>query len=106
VTADQLAPSAPSATAAHAEMAAVSARRNRIAAVLTTIMGLGYFGFILLVAFAKPTAGHLLAGGRVSVGIVLGAVVIVLAPALTAIYVRWANRHYDGAVRRLRGGRS
>jgi uncharacterized membrane protein (DUF485 family) len=107
-TAATAAPAAVDAATAvaHAEMAAVAARRNRIAAVLTTVMMIGYFGFILLVAFAKPTAGHLLAGGRVSVGIVLGASVIVLAPTLTAIYVRWANRHYDVAVRRLRGGRA
>jgi uncharacterized membrane protein (DUF485 family) len=80
----------------------VVARRWRVGAVLTAIMMLGYFGFIALVAFAKPTAGTLLADGRVSVGIVLGALVIVLAPILTAVYVRWANRHYDPAVRSLR----
>jgi len=34
-------------------------------------MMIAYFGFILLVAFAKPTAGTLPAGGRVRVGIVL-----------------------------------
>ena len=92
--------------AAAAELAAIAARRFRLAAALTTLMALGYFGFIALVAFAKPTAGRLLAGGRVSVGIVLGAAVIVLAPTLTAIYVRWTNRHYDAAIRRLKGGRS
>ena len=57
-----------------------------------------YFGFILLVALAKPTAGELFADDRVSLGIILGAAVIVLAPVLTAIYVRWANRHYDRAL--------
>lgn len=77
-------------------------RRFRIGAVLTLVMMLGYFGFIALVAFGKPTAGTLLAGGRVSVGIVVGACVIVLAPVLTALYVRWANRRYDPAVAELR----
>lgn len=66
--------------------------------MLTAVMMAVYFGFILLVAFAKPTAGSLLADGRVSLGIVLGALVIVLAPVLTSIYVRWANKHYDGAL--------
>jgi uncharacterized membrane protein (DUF485 family) len=78
------------------------ARRWRIGAVLKGVMMLGYFGFILLVAFDKDTAGTLLADGRVSVGIVLGALVIVLAPVLTAIYVRWANRRYDPVIARLR----
>lgn len=81
---------------------AVIARRWRIGALLTAVMMLAYFGFILLVAFAKPTAGSLLADGRVSVGIVLGAVVIIIAPILTSLYVRWANRHYDEAVRAVR----
>jgi uncharacterized membrane protein (DUF485 family) len=81
---------------------AVMARRWRIGGVLTAIMMIAYFGFILLVAFAKPTAGTLIGDGRVSIGIVLGAVVIVIAPILTSIYVRWANRHYDAAVKALK----
>jgi uncharacterized membrane protein (DUF485 family) len=77
---------------------AVIARRWRIGIALTAVMVAAYFGFILLVAFAKPTAGTLIADDRVSIGIVLGAAVIVVAPILTAIYVRWANRHYDPAI--------
>ncbi len=85
-----------------AELERIVARRWRLGALLTAVMMTAYFGFILLVAFAKPTVGQLLAGDRVSVGIVLGAVVIVLAPILTTIYVRWANRHYDAAIAELR----
>jgi uncharacterized membrane protein (DUF485 family) len=85
-----------------AELERLVRRRWRIGGLLTAVMMVGYFGFILLVAFAKPAAGTLIAGGRVSVGIVLGACVIVLAPVLTAIYVRWANRRYDPAVQQLR----
>lgn len=70
-------------------------RRWRVGLTLTAVMVVAYFGFILLVAFGKDEAGALILGDRVSVGIVLGAAVIVLAPVLTAIYVRWANRHYD-----------
>ena len=80
----------------------VVARRWRVGAVLTAVMMVAYFGFILLVAFAKPFVGTLLADGQVSVGIVIGASVIVLAPVLTAIYVRWANRRYDPAIAALR----
>ena len=57
-----------------------------------------YFGFILLVAFGKDTAGTLIADDSVSIGIILGAVVIVIAPVLTSIYVRWANKHHDPAI--------
>ena len=81
-----------------AELAALIRRRWRIGAVLTGIMIVAYFGFILLVAFGKETAGTLIADESVSIGIVLGAVVIVIAPVLTSIYVRWANKHHDPAI--------
>ena len=83
---------------ADAQLAAVIKKRWRIGAALTAVMMSAYFGFILLVAFGKDLAGSLLADGRISVGIVIGAVVIVIAPVLTAIYVRWANRIYDPAI--------
>jgi uncharacterized membrane protein (DUF485 family) len=84
------------------ELRRLAARRWRLAVLLTSLMIAGYFGFILLVAFDKPLAGTLLAGGRISLGIVLGAATIVLAPVLTAIYVRWANRRYDVELEALR----
>jgi uncharacterized membrane protein (DUF485 family) len=80
-------------------------RRWRIGALLTAIMVVAYFGFILLVAFDQETAGTLIAGDRVSVGIVLGALLIVLAPILISIYVRWANRSYDPRIQELRDKR-
>lgn len=84
------------------ELHRVVSRRWRIGATLTAVMMAAYFGFILLVAFDKESAGTLLADGRISVGIVLGACVIVLAPVLTSIYVRWANRIYDPAIAAMR----
>jgi uncharacterized membrane protein (DUF485 family) len=74
------------------ELARQARRRLRIGVVLTAIMIVAYFGFIAIVAFAKPTAGTLLLDNRVSVGIVLGAAVIVLAPVLTWIYVRMVEK--------------
>jgi uncharacterized membrane protein (DUF485 family) len=79
----------------------VSAARWRIATTLTAIMMVTYFGFILLVAFNKPLLGTILRPG-LSVGIVLGAAVIVVAWLVTWYYVRWANTHYDAALERLR----
>jgi uncharacterized membrane protein (DUF485 family) len=78
----------------------INARRWRVGGVLTAVMMAGYFTFILLVAFAKDTVGRLV--GDVSVGILLGASVIVLAPLLTMVYVRWANRVYDPEVAAIR----
>ena len=80
---------------------AVSAARWRIAIALTVAMMLVYFGFILLVAFNKPLLGTLIAPG-LSLGMLLGALVIVVAWVLTWVYVRWANEHYDSSLKRLR----
>ena len=79
----------------------ISAARWRIATALTAVMMLTYFGFILLVAFNKPLLGRILIPG-LSVGMLLGAAVIVVAWLLTWYYVRWANTHYDSALERLR----
>lgn len=80
---------------------AVSAARWRVAISLTTAMMVAYFGFILLVAFNKPLLGSILAPG-LSLGMLLGALVIIVAWTLTWFYVRWANTHYDSSVDRLR----
>ena len=41
-------------------------------------------------------------GGATPIGIPLGAAVIVGSWVLTAIYIVWANRHYDPEAQRLR----
>lgn len=85
----------------HTTVENVSAARWRIAASLTAAMMAVYFGFILLVAFRKDLLGMLVARG-LSLGMLLGALVIVIAWVLTWAYVRWANRHYDEMLDRLR----
>ena len=64
-------------------------------------MMLVYFGFILLVAYAKPLLTTLLMPG-VSIGIVLGVLVILAAWVLMWVYVRWANGRYDRAIGSVR----
>jgi uncharacterized membrane protein (DUF485 family) len=86
------------------ELVALGAARARTAALLTAAMTVVYFGFILLVAYGKPVLATELVPG-LSLGIVLGAAVIVVAWVLTWIYVRWANGRYDPALARLRRGR-
>jgi uncharacterized membrane protein (DUF485 family) len=83
------------------ELKVVDAARWRIAIALTAAMMVLYFGFILLIAFAKPLLTDPIVPG-LSLGILLGAVVIVAAWVLIWIYVRWANRHYDVAVDAIR----
>jgi uncharacterized membrane protein (DUF485 family) len=92
---------APAMTEPVGALEAVSAARWRIAVTLTAAMMVAYFGFVLLVAFNKPLLGRLLAPG-LSLGMLLGAGVIVVAWLLTWTYVRWANTHYDAALAALR----
>lgn len=75
----------------------IAAERFRLAIILTVLMLIFYFGFIMLVAFNKPLLGTLLTPG-LSLGILLGALVIVSAWVLCLIYVQWANNHYDKVV--------
>jgi uncharacterized membrane protein (DUF485 family) len=82
----------------------LSAAQWRLALTLTAAMMAVYFGFILLVAWAKPLLGRLLAPG-LSLGTLLGALVIVAAWVFIWIYVRWANSHYDTTVTALRKAR-
>lgn len=87
--------------AALAATRVVAAKRWRIAALLTTGMVLVYFGFIALVAF-RPTLLATLVSDGLSVGIVMGACVIVAAWVLTWLYISWANRVYDPALAALK----
>ena len=87
----------PSMSDTQTRMTRVAAARWRLAILLTAIMTVVYVGFILLVAFNKPLLGTVLMPG-LSVGILLGVLVIVTAWALILIYVKWTNDHYDGAV--------
>lgn len=83
------------------DLEALAARRWRLALALTGTMLATYFGFLLLVAYDKPMLGTVVVPG-LSVGILLGALVIVVAWVLTGLYVRWANRTYDVELARLR----
>jgi uncharacterized membrane protein (DUF485 family) len=83
-----------------ARLRALAAARWRVALALTLAMVAIYFGFIALIAFRKPLLGALVAPG-LSLGILLGALVIVASWLLTWVYVRWANRRYDVELARL-----
>ena len=81
-------------------IASLTAERWRIALQLTAAMMFIYFGFILLIAFNRSLMGSLVLPG-LSLGILLGALVIVAAWVLIYIYVRWANNSYDERIAKL-----
>lgn len=73
---------------------ALAAARRRVALGLTSAVILLYFGFISLIAWNKPLLGTELTPG-LSLGILLGALVIVTCWIFTYLYIRWANRKFD-----------
>ena len=89
---------------------AVAAKRWRVAIWLSVIMLIAYYGFILLVAFNKQLLIRILvdnvatavgSGPGLSLGILLGALVIAMAWVLTLIYTYWANTKYDHEIHAL-----
>jgi uncharacterized membrane protein (DUF485 family) len=76
-------------------------RRRRLAWTLTAIMCVAYFGYILLIAFDKALLATPIAGGATTIGIPIGFGLILLGIALTAFYVRVANRDHDALLAQL-----
>ena len=78
----------------------LDAARWRIALRLTAAMICLYFGFILLVAYGREVLAIQLVPG-LTLGILLGALVIAISWLLTWVYVSWAARYYDPRLRAI-----
>ncbi len=76
-------------------------KRIVVSSVLTIIMLVAYFGFILSIAFYKEILSYKI-GDHLTLGLPLGIGLIVFAWLLTGYYTRWANQSYDQKVRDLR----
>ena len=79
----------------------IARARWRVALSLSAAMVVIYFGFIALIAFARPVLAYRVVPG-LSLGILLGVLVIVTSWLLTWYYMRWTARHYDPALRALK----
>jgi uncharacterized membrane protein (DUF485 family) len=86
---------------ASAEFRGLVSRRWRISLVLTGLLFVLYYGYIVLIA-TNPQLLSRRVTQSTTIGIYLAALVIGGAWVLTAVYVIWANRHYDPEVARLR----
>ncbi|THG82218.1 DUF485 domain-containing protein [Pseudomonas sp. A-1] len=72
------------------------AKRGRFAWILSTIMLVAYFAFILVIAFDPKVFGIPLGPDTVTTwGIPAGLGLIFLAIALTGVYVQRANGEFD-----------
>ncbi len=70
-------------------------RRNSLGITLTLLMLLVYYGYIALIAFDKALLSRPIGAGVTTLGVPLGMAVIVFTIAITAVYVRRANREFD-----------
>ncbi len=81
---------------ANPKFQAFVSKRNKYSIIMSILMIIAYYGYILLIAFDKPfLATKISAGAVTSVGIPMGVGVIVFTIALTWIYVRRANTEFD-----------
>ena len=78
-------------------------RRSRFTWMLTAIMLVVFFGYILLIAFNKEFLSQPISpGSSTSLGIPIGIGVILIGIALTGVYVRRANSDFDPMTKSIR----
>lgn len=77
-------------------------KRSRFGWNLTIVMLVVYYGFILLVAFAKDLLAMRLGDGVMTLGIPLGLGVIVFTILITAVYVQRANSEFDDLTEKIK----
>lgn len=70
-------------------------RRTRLGWVLTIIMLVVYYGYVLLIAFDKDLLAAKIGQGVMTWGMPIGLFVIVFTVVITGLYVRHANGTYD-----------
>lgn len=71
-------------------------RRGRLALVLSTIVLVGYYAFMMVVAFAPNLLSAPLGeGATLTVGVPVGAAIIVVSWLLTGVYSHFANGPFD-----------
>jgi len=83
------------AVAADPRYGALVARRARLGWALSAMIFGAFVGYLLLIAFDKALLGAPIGSGVTSIGIPVGLGLILLAIALTGVYVAHANRHHD-----------
>jgi len=70
-------------------------KRGSFAWRLAIIILVVYYTFIMIIAFDPSILGQSLSGGVTTIGIPVGIIIILIAFALTGIYVNKANNEFD-----------
>lgn len=79
------------------EFSNLVSKRWVTATILTLLVFIAYYGFIIMVGVSKATLARKI-GTATTLGIPLAVLVIVISFILTLIYVTWANNKYDKIV--------
>ena len=87
----------------HPKYIELVSKRSAFAWVLSLIMLIIYYTFILLIAFNPAWLGKPISEGMItSIGIPIGMLIIILAFILTGIYVQRANTEFDELTKQIR----
>lgn len=76
--------------------------RSRFAWILSIIMLVVYYAFIMVIAFDPSLLGTRIGSGVMTVGIPIGISIIIIAFILAGIYVRRANSEFDKLTQKVR----
>lgn len=71
------------------------AKRSRFGWMLTALMMVVYYGYILIIAFDKELLGQKLGDGVMTLGIPVGLGIIIFTVVITGVYVYRANGEFD-----------
>ena len=77
-------------------------RRGRLGWLLTAVMLVVYYGYVLLIAFDKELLATRVSQGVMTWGMPIGLFVILFTVVITGLYVRHANRVYDDLTDRIK----
>ena len=83
------------------EFAELRARFRRFVFPVTGLFLAWYFLYVLLAAYARDFMAHKLVG-NINVGLVFGLLQFVSTFAITTVYARWADKHFDPTAEKLR----
>ena len=79
----------------------LKSKRSSFGWLLTALMMIVYYGFIMLVAFNKELLSARMGSGVMTWGMPIGLAVILFTIIITAIYVRRANSEFDSLTDRV-----
>jgi uncharacterized membrane protein (DUF485 family) len=77
-------------------------KRSAFAWMLSIIMLVIYYAFIMLIAFKPELLGMKTGEGVMTIGIPIGIAIIVISFVLTGIYVRRANGEFDALSQQIK----